>query len=50
VLTVREGSEVKRGDQIAKMGKTGTDKVKLHFEIRYDGKPVNPIAYLPPRK
>lgn len=50
VLMVSEGKEVKRGEQIAKMGRTGTDTVKLHFEIRYDGKPVNPVAYLPPRK
>ncbi|WP_370979026.1 peptidoglycan DD-metalloendopeptidase family protein [Agaribacterium sp. ZY112] len=48
-LLVKEGQAVKKGEKIAEMGSTGTDTVKLHFEIRYDGKPVDPIAYLPPR-
>jgi len=44
---VQEGDTVAGGQQIAEMGRTGTDRVKLHFEIRLDGKPVDPLAYLP---
>ncbi|MFL0811480.1 MAG: peptidoglycan DD-metalloendopeptidase family protein [Agarilytica sp.] len=44
---VNEGSYVKQGQKIAEMGSTGTDIVKLHFEIRYDGKPVDPLRLLP---
>jgi len=46
-LLVREGDRVKAGDKIAEMGSTGTDAVKLHFEIRYDGNPVDPLRFLP---
>lgn len=46
-LLVTDGSAVVRGQQIALMGDTGTDRVKLHFEIRQRGKPVNPLKYLP---
>ncbi|WP_101757473.1 peptidoglycan DD-metalloendopeptidase family protein [Oceanicoccus sp. KOV_DT_Chl] len=46
-LLVKEGSLIKVGQQIAKFGDTGTDKVKLHFEIRRDGKPINPLGLLP---
>jgi len=46
-LFVKEGGEVKRGEKIAELGKTGTSEAKLHFEIRYLGKPVDPIKYLP---
>lgn len=46
-ILVSEGSQVKRGDLIARMGSTGTNGTKLHFEIRRDGKPVNPLDYLP---
>ncbi len=46
-ILVKEGSLVKRGQQIATMGSTGTDRVKLHFEIRLRGNPVNPSRYLP---
>ncbi|WP_245929346.1 peptidoglycan DD-metalloendopeptidase family protein [Agarilytica rhodophyticola] len=46
-LLVKEGAYVKQGQKIAEMGSTGTDSVKLHFEIRYDGKPVNPLKHLP---
>lgn len=46
-LLVAEGENVKMGQQIAEMGSTGTNRVKLHFEIRHDGKPVNPLSYLP---
>nr|WP_244307200.1 peptidoglycan DD-metalloendopeptidase family protein [Azotobacter salinestris] len=48
-LLVREGQQVKAGQVIAEMGSTGTDRVKLHFEIRRQGKPVNPLQYLPSR-
>lgn len=48
-LLVNEGQQVKAGQQIAEMGSTGTDRVKLHFEIRRQGKPVDPLKYLPPR-
>lgn len=48
-LLVKEGSRVKQGQKIAEMGSTGTDSVKLHFEIRYDGKPINPLKHLPKR-
>ena len=48
-LLVREGQQVKAGQQIAEMGATGTDRVKLHFEIRRQGKPVDPMQYLPSR-
>jgi lipoprotein NlpD len=44
---VKEGDKVKIGQRIAEMGQTGTDKVKLHFEVRYQGKPVDPQAILP---
>lgn len=46
-LKVREGQKVKAGQVIADMGSTGTDRVKLHFEIRRQGKPVDPLQYLP---
>ncbi|WP_347329774.1 peptidoglycan DD-metalloendopeptidase family protein [Marinimicrobium locisalis] len=48
-LTVSEGDSVKAGEVIAEMGATGADSVRLHFEIRRDGKPVDPIGYLPKR-
>ena len=46
-LLVREGQQVKAGQSIAEMGSTGTDRVKLHFEIRRQGKPVDPLQFLP---
>jgi lipoprotein NlpD len=46
-VLVKEGDKVKVGQRIAEMGSTGTDKVMLHFEIRRDGKPVDPVRYLP---
>lgn len=48
-LLVREGQQVKAGQTIAEMGSTGTDRVKLHFEIRRQGKPVDPLQFLPSR-
>jgi len=44
---VNEGQSVKAGEQIAEMGRTGTSRDMLHFEIRYNGKPVDPLVYLP---
>ena len=48
-ILVREQEVVKAGQKIAEIGSTGTDKVKLHFEIRRNGKPVDPLEYLPSR-
>jgi len=47
-ILVKEGQQVNRGQRIAEMGNTDTDQVKLHFEIRRQGKPVDPLRYLPP--
>lgn len=46
-LLVREGAAVKAGQKIAEVGATGTDRNKLHFEIRKNGNPVDPLKYLP---
>lgn len=46
-ILVKEQQDVKVGQQIATMGKTGTSSVRLHFEIRYKAKSVDPIKYLP---
>lgn len=46
-LLVAEGANVKAGQKIAEVGSTGTDRVMLHFEIRRDGNPVDPLKYLP---
>ncbi|WP_032092398.1 murein hydrolase activator NlpD [Necropsobacter rosorum] len=48
-ILVKDQQEVKAGQQIAKMGSSGTNSVKLHFEIRYKGKSVDPVRYLPRR-
>ncbi|MES2674210.1 MAG: peptidoglycan DD-metalloendopeptidase family protein [Pseudomonadota bacterium] len=48
-LLVKEGDFVKAGQRIADMGLSGTDRIKLHFEIRSEGKPVDPQKYLPVR-
>jgi len=47
-LLVKEGDQVSRGQKIAEMGNTDSDQVKLHFEIRRLGKPMDPARYLPP--
>lgn len=49
-ILVKEGDKVALGQPIAEMGKTGTDKVSLYFEIRKNGKPVDPLGYLPKRR
>ena len=46
-LLVKEDQVVKRGQKIAEMGNSDADRVKLHFEIRRQGKPVDPLKYLP---
>ena len=48
-LLVKEDQAVRKGQKIAEMGSTDTDRVKLHFEIRRQGKPVDPTRYLPPK-
>ena len=45
-LLVKEGDPVRKGQKIAEMGDTDTTSIKLHFELRVNGKPVNPIPYL----
>ena len=47
-LLVKEGQNVAKGQKIAEMGATDADQVKLHFEIRRYGKPVDPVTLLPP--
>jgi lipoprotein NlpD len=46
-LLVAEGEYVKAGQKIATMGSSGTDHTGLYFEIRKNGKPVDPLQYLP---
>jgi len=48
-LMIKENQQVKAGQQIATMGNSGTDAVRLHFDIRYRGKSVDPLRYLPKR-
>lgn len=46
-LLVHEGQVVEQGQIIAKMGKSDADQIKLHFEIRKNGQPINPLILLP---
>ena len=48
-LLLKEGQWAKAGQKIAEIGSTGTQRDKLHFEIRRNGKPVDPLQYLPKR-
>ncbi len=48
-ILVKEGQMVNKGQKIAEMGNTDTDQVKLHFEVRRQGKPVDPLKFLPQR-
>jgi lipoprotein NlpD len=47
-ILVKEGQQVTRGQKIAEMGNSDADQVKLHFEIRRHGKPIDPAKFLPP--
>ena len=47
-LLVKEEQDVRKGQKIAEMGSTDADQVKLHFEVRRQGKPVDPARVLPP--
>lgn len=49
-IFVKESDSVRKGDKIAEMGNTGTIRPMLHFEIRRDGKPVDPLKYLPEKQ
>ena len=48
-IVVKEGQNVTKGQKIAEMGNSDSDSIKLHFEIRLNGKSVDPARYLPPR-
>ncbi|MEW6164651.1 MAG: peptidoglycan DD-metalloendopeptidase family protein [Pseudomonadota bacterium] len=49
-ILVKEGQQVRRGQKIAEIGDSDADQPKLHFEVRQQGKPVDPLRFLPPRK
>jgi|TARA_B100000959_G_scaffold918_1_gene968 lipoprotein NlpD len=49
LLLVSEGDEVGKGQVVAEMGSSGAKSTRLHFEIRQDGKPIDPLKYLPAR-
>jgi lipoprotein NlpD len=48
-ILVKQGQSVKRGQKIAELGKSDADVPKLHFEIRRQGKPIDPLTVLPKR-
>ncbi len=48
-ILVKEDQTVRQGQKIAEMGSSDSDRVKLHFEVRRQGKPVDPLKYLPAR-
>lgn len=48
-LRVKEGDTVSQGQVIAEMGSTDSERVMLHFELRRDGNPIDPLRYLPPQ-
>lgn len=48
-VLVKEGQMVKRGQRIADLGNSDADQPKLHFEVRQQGKPLDPLKFLPPR-
>lgn len=48
-ILVKEGQMVTRGQKIAELGSSDADRPKLHFEVRQQGKPVDPLKFLPPR-
>lgn len=48
-LLIKEDQSVRKGQKIAEMGSSDADRVKLHFEVRRQGKPVDPVKYLPPK-
>lgn len=48
-LMVKEDQTVRQGQKIAEMGSSDADRVKLHFEVRRQGKPVDPLKFLPSR-
>nr|WP_157056231.1 peptidoglycan DD-metalloendopeptidase family protein [Candidatus Burkholderia verschuerenii] len=48
-ILVKEGQKVQQGQQIAEMGNTDSNRIMLHFEVRYLGRSTDPARYLPPR-
>jgi len=48
-MLVKEGQAVRRGQKIAELGNTDAESPRVHFEIRRQGRPVDPASYLPPR-